>query len=50
MGTQKWGTHFKRNPLTQRNSLPSTQNEGGYGAYVRGTHIVEQFFHHSCGL
>ena len=44
MGTQICGTHFKRNPLTQRNSLPSTQNAGGWGAYVRGTHIVQQFF------
>ena len=35
---------FKRNSLTQRNSLPSTQNAGGWGAYVRGTHIVQQFF------
>ena len=34
----------KQNPLTQRNSLPSTQNAGGWGAYVRGTHIVQQFF------
>ena len=44
MGTQICGTHFKRNPLTQRNSLPSTQNEGGWDEYVLGTHIVQQFF------
>ena len=40
MGTQICGTHFKRNQLTQRKVQPPTQNEGGYGAYVRGSHIV----------
>ena len=41
MGTQICGTHFKHNPLTQRNSLPLTQNAGGQGVYVRVTHIVK---------